>query len=660
MQTILAVFLTLWSGWIIAAQLSASFAISLNGAIAIAPFSIAGCALAYLWARRAAQRCNFPSSAQQEVTGSAPPSQPGIIAAIIAIPVVLLHFSWFAFWLSASLVLGLSILWSRRSAAAESDEARATSRLDNPILFLLAGVCVIWTLSISRPDLDDAFYVGVAAFVRSHPHFPLLQADPMFGEQNWPLLFPSYKMSAYETLGGAVAYGAHVSAMDAMYRILPPIFSGLTVVSTSLFAREIAPRRWLLVTVLAIILIGVLGETHRGFANFGFDRIYQGKAIFVTVMLPSIFYLTWKFMREGRPDNWLLLIFAQLGAIGLSGFAMLIAPIAGLSALLASFIANGNVPRRRLGAAALTLFVAVPYLAWVAVSSHDGASLSAYANEPPMTVWTSVFGPTQQYLVATLMLAGPVFANKYRTKVLLAVPWFILVAIFLNPFLATLISSRITTPLVYWRCVWLLPALPLMAVAMCETLEAARSKMHLDNPAVYACAVIALLLAFCVPQNTFRTENRVTWSFNSLKVPPADLATARQAVSLTPPGTRLLAPDPIAGTAVALDQHPPLVNVRQTYLDLLAPFLGMDDYTTRTELANFSSGQSLQKGSELRAALERLKVGTVVLSNDGPDSARARDQLEMDYCLAVDSQPYSIWLLKSSPLPKACKMDTNQ
>jgi hypothetical protein len=657
MQTVLAVFLTLWSGWIIAAQFSALFAISLNGAIAIAPFSIAGCALAYLCARRATRGCDLPSSAQ-EVAGSTPRNNPGVVAATIAIPVILLHFSWFAFWLSASVALGLNIFWARRYATVEYREELSTSALDKPILLLLAAVCVIWTLSISRPDLDDAFYVGVAAFVRTHPHFPLLQADPMFGEQNWPLLFPSYKMSAYEVLGGAVAYVTQLSAMDAMYRILPPVFSGLAVVSTALFAREIAPRRWLLVTVVAILLIGMLGETHRGFANFGFDRIFQGKAIFVT--LPSIYYLTWKLMREGRPDDWLLLIFAQLGAIGLSGFAMLIAPIAGLSALLASFTANSNIPRRRLGATLITLLVPAPYLIWVAVSTHDGASFSALANEPPINVWTTVFGPTQQYLVATLMLAGPAFASNYRAKVLLAAPWFILLAIFLNPFLATLISSRITTPLVYWRCVWLLPALALVAVAMCETLHAARSKMNLGNPAVYASALMALLIVLCLPQNSFRAQNQVTWSFNSLKVPPADLAVARKAVSLTPTGSRLLAPDPIAGIVAALDQHPSLVTVRQAYLDQLATFLGMDDYTTRTELARFSSGRSILKDSEVREASQRLKVDTIVLSNNGPDSAKTRDQLKLDYCLAADSEAYSIWLLKNGALPKQCNMDTNQ
>jgi hypothetical protein len=628
----------------------------------IAPVSIAVFVSAYLGLHRISPGKAYPSRSHRVGSAHTSQSHVGTALASIALSVICLYFSWFAFWLSATVVLGLNLLAARRNSIADHYESFTSSGLDRLVLFLLICMCVAWEMSISRPDLDDAFYVGVAAFTRSHPTLPLLHVDPMFGEQNWPLLFPSYKMSAYEVLGGAVAYIANITAMDAMYRVLPPVFSALVVVPTALFAREIAPRRWLSITITTIVLIAVLGETHRGFANFGFDRIFQGKAILVTVMIPSIYYLTWRFLRTGRPDDWLLLAFAQLGAIGLSGFAMLIAPIAGLSALIAGFAAIRGVPSRRLTASLCTLCVCVPYLLWVAIATHGGASMFALANESPENVWTTVFGPTQQFFIAILMLSGPAFARDSRTKVLLAAPWLILFAVFLNPLFAPLISRHVTTPPVYWRCVWLLPALPFTATALCEVLEAARSRMHVGNSAVWMTALIAVLALLCLPLNTFRVRNNVMWNFNGLKVPPADLDVASMAVRLTPAGSRMLAPDSVAGVVAAMDQHPQLVNVRHAYLDMFAPFLGVDGHAARMTLADFASGLPVSTRGEIGTELQRLNVGLIVLSNDGPESMTARETLkkERDFCAIADGGPYSVWMLRSADRQTECKMDLNR
>src|SRR4030042_2457538 len=70
-------------------------------------------------------------------------------------------------------------------------------------VWLLAAftlVAVVVTLASHRPDLDDSFYIHVAAQTLRHPDLGPLTFDASLGFILEPFLFAPYRLASYETL----------------------------------------------------------------------------------------------------------------------------------------------------------------------------------------------------------------------------------------------------------------------------------------------------------------------------------------------------------------------------------------------------------------------------------------------------------------------------
>ncbi|WP_369333622.1 DUF6077 domain-containing protein, partial [Pseudomonas viridiflava] len=80
--------------------------------------------------------------------------------------------------------------------------------------------------------------------------------------------------------------------MDFYYIYLLPVWVIASIAANFLLAKALMPRSWILVGVITVGLLLLLGEMHRSTANFSFVRIFQGKAVFLSFIVPAIFYLT--------------------------------------------------------------------------------------------------------------------------------------------------------------------------------------------------------------------------------------------------------------------------------------------------------------------------------------------------------------------------------
>lgn len=518
-------------------------------------------------------------------------------------------------------------------------------KFDFLIIAFLALITVMLSYAISRSDLDDSFYVAVAAFASSNPAHALAMGDPMLGEIGLPLIFPSYRFASFELLSGAGSYLFSVPAMDFYYIYLLPIWVITSVLVNFLLAKELNPKYWLLTGSLALLLILLLGEMHRSPANFSFVRIFQGKAVFLSVLVPAIFYLTARFFSErGTKADLFLLGCCQISSIGLTNFGMLMGPIAGFSALISNIplVQTGHFKKflYTLG----ILFIPLPYLINVALESR-GSPIMNFEIETASNVWMSVFGSHQQYLVGILLLAGPILAKDSVTRWRLAIPALFLYVILLNPFLSELISKYVTTPPVYWRVVWSFPVLLFAAASLCMIIiELFERRFPLINR---ASLIIVVLFAglYSAPFNTLRPENIGTVNdFAVWKVPKDHLIVARNAMENVKNGGRLLASDEIAGVISRFENHPQLISTRGFYLDLMRSSFKETEYAARSALYHFVTGNANQHNNTVREALRTLNVSVVVLNTN----LENKDYLSLlhseQYKMQESTNGYSIWV----------------
>ena len=494
------------------------------------------------------------------------------------------------------------------------------------------------------------------------PELPLLRGSKLPSEGikstlsiNRALGFPGYRFASFELLAGAIAYLLGIPAMDIMYKALPPLWAVTSVFCTFLLAQELMPKRWLLLGAIALVLVVILGETHRAPSNFVFVRMFQGKAVYLSVVVPAIFYLTARyFSARGTLADLFLLGCTQITGIGMTGFGMLAAPMAGVGALICNIPILERGRRIKLLGLLVTLAIPIFYLIAAGIFPEVLRSLIAVAfnwewgsslppSEGAFQVWKSVFGPSQQYLVAILLLAGPVLAPDAVIRRRLAIPPLLLFAIYLNPWLADFISSYVTTPDVYWRVVWTFPVLIFLSASVCIIIDwLAQRQGRCFSPAILAATVVGFLV-LSLPFHTLRPQNSgLQWDFAGRKIPINDYLVAKKAIHVNGKKGRLLAPDEISGVVSRFEEHPKLVSVRESYLWRTRAF-GMEEYLARSALHRFVSG-SPEKDTEISSrALNSLKVATIVMAQKNENEDIIRFLLSEDYRRVVMTNNYSIW-----------------
>ena len=615
MHLFISAFLVIFAGWTLSAHLCVLFGLNLIVLLLVAPVVIGALLGAYYLLLKTK---NLFLRSHGSIWSGRSLDNKHVIIFFLTVSPVTLYWSWMAFWIQSVLLLILCLFHRGTGEVLTVDTVARNSRKFNFLNFsLIALAAVGLSYAVSRSDLDDSFYVAVASFVSSNPSHVIISTDPMLGEPGFPLIFPSYRFASFELLSGAVAYLLSASAMDVYYIYSLPVWVVAVVAANFLLTKELIPKHWMLAGAVALLLTLLLGEMHRSPANFSFVRIFQGKSVFLSVIVPTIFYLTARFFSErGTKADLFLLACCQLASVGLTNFGMLMGPIVGFGALISNFPLALKGDLRKIYYASAILLIPFPYLINVAMESN-GSPILNLGSETSANVWTSVLGAHQQYLVGFLILAGPVLAKDTVTRWRLAVPSLLLFAVYLNPWLAGFISNYVTTPPVYWRVVWSFPILVFAAVSFCMiVVDLFGRKSSRLIPTVLSTVVLALTI-YSLPFNTLRPENiGPVEGFATWKVPGTHLVVAQKAIAIDNDGGRLLAPDEIAGVISRFEDRPRLISTRGLYLDLMRPLVGDAEFMPRKLLYDFVTGNGIPQIEKVRSAFRSLDVSVIVIKLD--------------------------------------------
>jgi hypothetical protein len=241
-----------------------------------------------------------------------------------------------------------------------------------------------------------------------------------------------------------------------------------------------------LVVMLVLVLDG--GGGPGSFHRFDFIRLFQGKAIFVTVMLPLLFAYGVRFGTRPTAGRFVLLMAVQVAALGTTVTALWAAPAAALLAVV-SMLRVRTASLATLGAA----FLSCSYvLAWglylkftmggaatPEVTPSDAlnnpaleAQLAAAPGAEPLAhAYRMVLGHSTHLAtaLAVAMLAWTACRSERARRFAVVMPlgFFALLG---NPWVLRFVSS-LTTPTIYWRVVWLLPVPVLTALLLTSLLR---------------------------------------------------------------------------------------------------------------------------------------------------------------------------------------------
>lgn len=510
-------------------------------------------------------------------------------------------------------------------------------------VFFTAAAAVCVTLVASRPDPDDTLHLSIPATLLRFPQQPVLLHDTLYRLPDAPILTPFYRLNSYDVLIGLLARVTGVDLHIIAYLVLPSLLAVFCVLAWVYLLRQIVPERWPSVLLILFLVVLALGEAHRAYGNFAFVRLFQGKAILATCMVPVIAGSALSFVRQGGTRHWLLLFAAQVAALGFAATSLFVAPATALLGLAGGWSADVKSSRRfAFGVlASAYLFGAARILASATHGGHGFASANPVATVPWMldNTWGSW---STGVLLAALLAAWAFVRDPVRARYLSAGAFFFLLAV-LNPYTNRFVADHFVGVYTYWRLTWALPLPFLLAVAVDGVVRRALCVAP-KALAVSVCTILAVLaLMFGWRFGTLRGDNGVTLGVPSLKVYPVEYQVARQVAEKVPEDGAVLAPELVAFWLPTFVVHPQLVGARLPYLTQ-----GFDrsEATRRRELMLYVAGKEQPADSTalFADALGRYRLTAVVFRHSTPWRGQMEGVLERHGWQPLVSGAYDTWV----------------
>jgi hypothetical protein len=479
-----------------------------------------------------------------------------VIAAVGAAVYAFADASWAVTWLLLFLAAaaGLALTYLKTTGQirlyVHSGKARKA-----PGAFVAVGWAAalgVLSLFLVRPDADDTQYVRLSTWIAEHGEFPL--RDTLFSDQVFEaIIYPP--ISSFEALVGTAAGAVNVSAAGFTYLFVPPVATALSVLAIWRLLRTWRASMVGVALSTAMVFLLLAAQEHRTFGNLFIGRIWQGKIIFLAVLIPLLFVLLQAYSKQPTRRQVVFLLAAGAAGVGLTSTAAFLVPVLAVGCLT-------PLALRSIGQAAIGIMAASAYpLGSLVVTAavggrragEDFASDVVTNDIARLVLGSGLFA----FIAVAAALAGPLLLPSRRAALMVA-STVALVTILYFPALPPFIWELTGIGRVLWRLVWVVPAAALVGATITAVPGRVRSRAWRVAPAVLLCAV---LLIWGNPV----WDAGIVRSKPSWKRPPGTVPAARRILAQAEQGDIVLAPQQVAQTLLIMSGDVTTVSPRVFY-----------------------------------------------------------------------------------------------
>lgn len=335
------------------------------------------------------------------------------------------------------------------------------------LLVILAAIGGAISFGIIRPDLDDVDYTSQAVYLLQYPYESLNLIRHDHGLLQEPMYHALY---IFYTLALFCAYLArilHVSFFHVYHWFLPTL--GGIMIPLAWFALFTKFSKKTMSAALAAtavcIFLSLNGAPHRSFGNFAFVRIWHGKAMVMSIVVPLFLTFILDFFQSPLFSRWKRLCLLLVTTSGLSAMSTFFMPLLGIIGGGSYWLSQrGNIPDK--GKKLVGFGLAYVYLVGVAFYFilHVNKDAITYLG---MSGWPATFAGQFKLVFISIwsypsvMLVAFVgitlfMAKKYDRRFIFV--WICLCFFLcLNPIIFPIVSRYVTSLNNYWRLFSLLP-----------------------------------------------------------------------------------------------------------------------------------------------------------------------------------------------------------
>ena len=457
-------------------------------------------------------------------------------------------------------------------------------------LFIISLVSAGLTSACHRSDPDDYYYVPNALYHLEHPRESLDFFVHSLDYTNGRIISHIQGTSlAFEYMQAAFAYVFKQRYLFIYYIISPTLIGFLIPLGLfylfSLFSHRI--HNVLIAVMMSIVIILLLGETHRTFGNFFLTRAFQGKTVCLTIGVFLFTSYTLRFFRNPSLFYWICLFMTITGMVGLTASTLILFPPLAIILIISSLISKELKSSFLFYASYSGAFVYLGgYVFFVLTSSVVDLGINSPINYGwPRSFWGHAnffYNPHKPITVIVVMISTvlAILLSKKAHRIFFG-SWIVLViCLYLNPIVAPFLIRHLTTPNVYWRMFYLYPFPLLLGISIMELLDRLNPKWQLRG-----CISVSILLCIfhVLPSSPSAFHYGVQFAIPHYKVPDRSYLIAHKAIAIAPRGT-MLAPPEICGIIPMLSSAYPQIRIREDQERL---WLGKAEAELRIRASNF-------------------------------------------------------------------------
>jgi hypothetical protein len=393
------------------------------------------------------------------------------------------------------------------------------------------------------------------------------------------------------------------------YYVLPPILTVLAVWALWRLMRAWAPRRPLICLGAALAFLFIDGAHDLSFGSYFFPRFSQGKAVFVSWLVPTLCVYLTRWVRDGHRTSAALAAVAAVTGIGLTASASFVVPLVLLTAAVPLLL-----QRRYRSLATLVGAAAIALLAGYVGSRYAPPSgFQLRLTSPPLHAYTLILDTGAVAVVGGLALwLGP-WLVRDRVASLIVGGATVCAAVALAPHVTESAAPLVGVGAPLKRLLWVLPvpALAGLLAALPPPIPGTGWVRTAGRVAagVLAAALLAGLLV-ATHGNTIANNPQDHLTDHPIwRVPPGPLREAQRIAARSPGGAVVLAPQ-VAMQALAIRSGAvKAVNPRREYTRLIPQPPG--ERRARLRLSRWIRGIRPIAIGKIAVLLRRVRVGIV-------------------------------------------------
>ena len=538
---------------------------------------------------------------------------------------VSLQFSTTVFVICFNLPLAIAIVFFMRQKAHGAPKLLCVrDRWSIIAVITLAVIAGLIAASINRPDIDDSEYLPKAVYFISHPHALLDSNEYYIASSNGTTR--SLVFHYYETIQASLASMLDINLLSLYHVAFPALAIGLLIIVNYMVLTIFQPIQWTRVVALfaALMLMLLLGETHRTIGNLFIGRAFHGKFVMLSLGTLAYLYYSIKYFNLRQVHSLIVLATISIASAGMSTTGYIFIPLFA-AIIYTAYIFSQNTIRT---AAALklggTYFLAVVPSVLFAIAYRQTVLHSFGLGSHYNDGFSREFIGQISYLVNSdypltpiIFVASTAFVlTKSRDRLFFLLWIGIPVAFLLNPVVSMFVMANLTTENIYWRLFYLLPFPLISLVALMTLLE------KFPYPKLLAIVVVSALSYYSIfgPTAVIRDGNATFEPF-AFKLPQSLKTQLNQMLAEVPAGT-MFAPLDVASNIVILSASYPQFYVREDNLRLalidVDPELNFD---TRRIIAGYlyrQDGSVEAKGKLIALLHSSARPKTFVLYENDP------------------------------------------